>query len=467
MNSERVTGKGNPISSSRRRFMKILLLAGIPGAFLTEADKRLLNFEISTGLAVIDQQNIWEKSGQRGILTEIKERFNRGRIGCSFSPEQVAYVYNPDFVLSLETYNTPQGQAMMQKAMDTATFAVETLGMTDVRFGIRWNNAVDRQGHLNIRLYEPFLHYLFSVPNTKVSINIGPIKTFRWPEEHIPEGILKKTGSPQAWTEVTSDSELSKQSIAYERTLLDYLKNSRTYTPEELAHIIAIQPDNESNIPFGQYLIKMSRDHMQKSIKVIDEYFPGIPILLNTGGIPEIPLSWNELFIYMRTAMEEMAEFLIELRRNEHKGRLILGYDYYHLTQYSDYLQLGGEKFDTNTILKAVGGIDFFSGIRNELKAYNIEQEITEGQTEPWIAKEEIPTMYQHFKDRFLPGNDSREYLFSLLRELEFTDPAKPARIRLWGIEFLYKAFNDPTVPEEFKREQNKIVEIVQTINAI
>ncbi|NLE31055.1 hypothetical protein GX618_02145, partial [Candidatus Dojkabacteria bacterium] len=87
------------------------------------------------------------------------------------------------------------------------------LGIKDIRLGLRWN-VVERDKKISLDYYDKYLKYLFK-NDCKVCLNIGPIKIFRWPEEHIPRQISVKKGEY-----ITPDMDIAKYSYQYFEKLL-------------------------------------------------------------------------------------------------------------------------------------------------------------------------------------------------------------------------------------------------------
>ena len=148
-------------------------------------------------------------------------------IGASFSPEESEY----------KDLNRTQ-------IIEALKVIHQTFGIKDIRLGIRWNKAVDAEGGLDLSYYKPFLDYCLK-NNVSLTLNIGPIKTFRWPEDHVPQTVLEKLSHTlQKGQTIKMQSELAKQAVAYLKELLNTLENS--YSNEELKNIVMIQPENEA-----------------------------------------------------------------------------------------------------------------------------------------------------------------------------------------------------------------------------
>ena len=120
--------------------------------------------------------------------------------GTSFSPE----------------YATSKGKQEQVDAFRILKTIHETLGIKDIRFGLRWNK-IDHGKKIDLGFYREYLEYLFA-HKCKVTLNIGPIKVFRWPEEHLPSHMKEHQTSY-----VTPDCELAKHSYEYLDQLLKIL----------------------------------------------------------------------------------------------------------------------------------------------------------------------------------------------------------------------------------------------------
>ena len=123
---------------------------------------------------------------------------------------------------------------------------VDTLGIKNIRMGIRWENAIDKNGKLDLSFYEPFLRYCFD-HDVKICLNIG-LKTCGYPEIFVQDTLLDKRGNPLDGGVVKLDSPIVPITFDYAHQLLSYLTSN--YSEDELALIETIQPENE---PFASY----------------------------------------------------------------------------------------------------------------------------------------------------------------------------------------------------------------------
>ncbi len=134
------------------------------------------------------------------------------RIGTSFAPELLG---------ASPSHADRDADALAKRVLAAA---VEDLGMTDVRLGLRWSNLAPDTDALN-DFYEPYLDYCFASPLVRtVSLDIGPIKTFRWPELHVPQRVLDRLKvTPARGATITPDDELAQISFEHAERTVEYL----------------------------------------------------------------------------------------------------------------------------------------------------------------------------------------------------------------------------------------------------
>lgn len=346
-----------------------------------------------------------------------KDKLSNLRLGCSFAPEQ--------FGLSLEKVDEDKKNGKLDNALDALRFAVKDLGIKKVRLGIRWNNSVNENGELDFRLYEPFLDYCIK-NNVDICLNTG-IKVFRWPENHIPNGLIAKKH-----TTVYLQSDLAKKSLDHTNDLFNFL--NQKYGDESIAKIVTIQPENEPFDEFGKNDLKMDPYYLKNFINLSLSYFPNSNILINSSN----PLN-----------LSLISKIFLSVTENnpQTKGKLISGYDYYpHHPAFPILPGLG--RIDPISVSKIVDG-DKYIKQKDEAKKNSFKIEITEGQAEPWGNIQ-------------LPGNSTKAFRFMVQRPINHVlDTTKESVISIWGIEYLANI----ALSGQASDEHEKIFDLIQKIN--
>lgn len=372
-----------------------------------------------TGIsALLDQkrQYAFSKKSPEQFFRNHKKLLKKIRIGTSFSPEHVEELFTQD------------GKGVSQEmVMNVLRYAVEVLHMKEIRLGMRWN-MVDNGKRVDISYYKPFLEYCFK-NKVNICLNVGPIKTFRWPEQYVPKYILsEKTKLPQKGGVIESDSFLAKKAYAYLEKLLRTLVSS--YTPAQLYYITSIQPENEPFHKFGVYEWIMSDEYLHALTEIILKYFPRRKIVLSSSETRNV-----EQVIPLFKKMD--------LKR----GQAVCGINYYF-------------KVPGTRSLPCVGPIDYmlYSHVRNKnpfseqikkMHQSGIGVEVVEGQAEIW-------------KPMMSPGNDYKEFQYLLLRCAEnIVFSHGDFLIRMWGIERLAKNFLTHTETQDHR----SIQALIQAIN--
>jgi hypothetical protein len=180
-------------------------------------------------------------------------------IGCSFSPEMFR---------------------QEKEALDALKLVVNEFHIKDIRLGIRWNRAVDSAGKAHVGYYRRFIDYCIR-EKANICLNVGPIKTFRWPEQHVPQFVTENIENIAPKSGIISlQDEIAQEALDYLNDLLEILKreygkNKKTFS--------AIQPENEPFVKFGTYRWTMSDEYLKNVLKLIRGYFPEPDILLNSG----------------------------------------------------------------------------------------------------------------------------------------------------------------------------------------
>ena len=363
----------------------------------------------------------WDMAGLSNdeFLQENRGKIRNLTVGCSFAPEE--------FGLTLANLNTPLGQERQTTAMSALRFAIEDLGMRNIRLGPRWNET-EQEGELNLSLYSPMINYLIQ-KGVNITLSIGE-KNFRWPEIHIPQEILDflgKTGQlPPINGVIRKDSELAKLSLEHTAKILLTLQNN--YSPSEISKIVTIQPQNEPFDSFGDKGWTIDPPYLSEHISLASDSLPHANILVNAGTLNQ----------------SKSTEFLKTSSKSQKK--LVSGVDYY--PRYPGFTNL---PFVNSMHLDSIFLSKLFLGdpysVNKENAPYLIE--VTEGQTEPW-------------GNITSPGNSAREFKFMLQRAMNnILNINDLSLLRIWGMEFLaYRELNKTSSPE-----QKEIFDLIRKIN--
>lgn len=397
---------------SRRNFLKYSVLSlgalGIGTELQTNAIGVLAEQIKDQKIASLDNDNFIDVN---------KDKLSKVRLGCSFAPEQ--------FGLSLVTLDEDRRNGKLDNALSALKFAVKDLGIKKVRLGIRWNNSVNENSELDFRLYEPFLDYCVK-NDVDICINIG-IKVFRWPEDHLPDGLTAKKHAT-----VYLQSDLAKKSLDHTNNLFNFL--NQKYGDEGIARITTIQPENEPFDGFGKSGLKIDPYYLKKIINLCLSYFPNSNLLVNSSN----PLNLSLISEILRSVAKDNPQA---------KEKLISGYDYYPYHPAFPILP-GLGRIDPISVSKIVDG-DKYIKQKDEARKHGFKIEITEGQAEPW-------------EDIQLPGNSAKAFRFMIQRPINHVlDTAKESAISIWGIEHLANI----ALSGQANDEHEEIFDLIQKIN--
>ncbi|MGE5042036.1 MAG: hypothetical protein ACM3IJ_03975 [Candidatus Levyibacteriota bacterium] len=357
------------------------------------------------------------------FLERNQKRLKNLTLGCSFAPEELGFTPQDIGPEAAEKYEN------VKQAMD---ILIDDLGITEFRFGVRWANAVKTDpktgiDHFDFSFYKPFVDYLIQ-KGANVCLNIGPIKTFRDPEEHVPKKELQNVFLPGRGQRVTSDMVIAKKGVAQLMEQLDYVADNYP------GQISAFQPDNEPEQSTGQFGWVMDKNYLMSNIELIHTQFPDAQILVNASDPDNVgPIS--SMFKKLITAYPSM------------RDHLVLGYDYYYKKpKLSDKPVIGYLDPITRAQMK---GNQSLRDNKKDAKRYGYAIEVTEGQFEKWGPY-------------VSPGNDIHEFRFMLERCMdEVLDMNRPSLLRLWGVESL--AWN--IMHGGLTEDRKQIIDLIKRIN--
>jgi hypothetical protein len=332
-------------------------------------------------------------------------------LGGSFAPEQFG--------------SRPEQR---RESLEALQLAHRELGIKQMRLGVRWNRVERPDGQLSFAAYKPTWDYALG-NGLDVAVNLGPIRTFRWPEDHVPEHVLQKT--PQkTYATLTPETELSKRGFDFLERLMAMLTGEYG---QSLSAVTMLQLENEPFYPMGKHDWQFNRDYVLRVAEIMDAAWPGRELLTTTAG---------------RLNLDDISAMYAEMSLQERwRGRLVSGFDFHFRTpkraaapllRYFDQINYAHPFAETT------------EGHIRDSRDIGFRIEVTEGQMEP----------FHHLKT---PGNSARDLRFLILRLLDKVfDPQKPGLLRIWGIEELAKRM----LRGEMTAEHKQIVEIFEAINA-
>lgn len=331
----------------------------------------------------------------------VADQFSDLEFGVSFNPEHSEIHKNNHEPLSI------------------LNFIVQDLKIRDIRLAFRWS-LLDK-GEFSFEYYKPYLDYCVQ-NDVSLTLNLGPIKTMRWPEEHIPEAFRRLVDHKQT---IDLEHPIAFHALNHLRELCKYL--STNYS-EHLDLFKTIQCNNEFQNRFGVYKFLISHSFEVECINIVKEFFPDSKILINSCALLNIT---------------EIINITNEIKNSE----FVLGVNYYY--------KVGGQnkipiinKFDGLFLSK----VPFITPkiLRKLALKYNFEVEVSELQGEPWLP------------DAPSPGNSYKEFLFELLRiKLVKPDNQNKLLCRYWGAEDIVSR----TISGRGTEDNEQILNLVKLIN--
>lgn len=380
--------------------------------------------------APIEQLRDWQSASvsNKDFLKEYEERLKRVTITCSFSPEE--------FFRQMKI--PPENQMNEHKrGVGALKTIIEDFNIRTIRLGIRWNNAVSKSGELDLNYYLPYLDFCFR-KGVDVCLNVGPIKTFRHPEVHVPENIFDTLRKPPNGSVLYPSMEISKEGFEHLSEILVFIK--KRYGREAHKRIKIIQPDNEPFDGFGEENWKMSRAYLRETTKRIHSEFPEARILINT----------MLLFGVAKSNLGHVSDFFREMILHDPtlKGKLVSGVDYYYETPWTP--NIFGWKPDPISVLE-LRGSDVCARNIALSRAVGYEVEVTEGQAEPWGRVQS-------------PGNSGRGYRYMVLRSAKYIlDKQRACNLGMWGAEYLVAQ----KIRGTWTQDHEEIADLTRRVNDI
>ncbi len=365
----------------------------------------------------VDVQLAWHRASQPNVdfIASMGDRFDNVTLGTSFAPEQ----WTEDDLRAAEG----------PRALE---FAVKELGLRVVRLGLRWDRTEESPDATDLSFYRPYLDYCIS-EGLDVCLNVGPVRVFRWPEDHVPDHVFERTGGvPRPGTRIEVDSDLGAAAFEHLDRLIDRLKTE--YSADDLSRVRMLQAENEPFFGVGPRKLTLSPAFVARVIETLDRELPGRRLLvtsaarLNLGDV-------QRLFVALIARDERL------------RGRLVSGFDYHfqtpRLKKYPFVRHLDPIAF----AFKFPPAKTTAENIRDAREA-GYEIEVSEGQAEPNHQLHE-------------PGNSVRAFRFMLARCVESVlDPRAPSVLRIWGVEELAKK----ALNRRMSDEHRQIVDLIQAL---
>jgi hypothetical protein len=395
---------------SRREFLRYLVAGGAfaAGAMGIEAGRKAHDY--------FEQQATWDEASlpTEAFFERHGDRLARLRLGGSFAPEEWFYDRPPT-----------------REIVDAFLLAIRELGLKQMRLGIRWSRA-DRNGTPpELESWAPILDAAFG-NDVDVTVNLGPIRTFRFPEEQPPGRLLNNPDAiPPVGARVQLEDGMAQEALVYLDLVMAKLQ---AQYGSALSKVSIVQLENEPYYPLGEHRWQMTQPYMLEVAERVIAGMPGKALLVTSAG----RLNLDSI----RALFEQL------LRRHpDLRGRLVSGFDFHYRTP-------ARQSYPLIRYLDQIGYATPFapSLARNiwDGRDMGFDIEVTEGQMEPFA---QFPQ----------PGNEARELRYLILRCLDHVlDPERPGLIRLWGVE----AFTKRMLHGDLTDEHRDIIDIIQRINS-
>lgn len=424
MGSERLGSNIDPFEASRqdvnramtrRRFL--MGAGGVAAGVLVGASAKNYFFD--------EQNAYWQEASLENdeFLDRNSDKLSHIKFGASFSPEVFFGSYSPGNNSNMEFSEYEAREKLM---LDSLDMTINEFGIKDLRLGIRWNQAVDSD-NISLDFYRPVLEKCMK-EGVDITLNCGPIKTFRWPEEHVPQQIMEDFAMPPHSGVVSVEDELAKHATGYLENLFFAIDNE--FGHDALKNIKTIQPENEGYQPFGEKRWTVSDEYYTELIGMIHEFFPDASVLINSAGLDHLPNIRN----------------LYQGILNKHiglEGKLKAGIDFYFDTPSRLHMHGIEPAVDPITEYKmknpfARNPLDIHM---SEAEKMEVETEFSEEQTEEWGS-------ITH------PIEKAQGMRFWMIRTAKYTNGMQ----RIWGIEELARR----AVLGELTVENYKNVNLIQ-----
>jgi hypothetical protein len=367
--------------------------------------------------AYLDQEDAWEEATRPNdeFIARHAANLQRLSFGTSFAAEM--------------WHDDARGR---RDALWGLGFALRDLGIHRVRLGIRWRSTVEKDGSINLSSIRPVLDRCLAA-GADVCLNVGAIRTFRYPEEYVPPAVFSSLKQPPPPRSVIHPSnELAGHALDYLKRLLDALEGEYG---RGIPLIRSVQVENEPFHELGHNQWIMSPAYLATQMRMLDEVMPGVQVLMNSAGR-------RNLESIRRTCAAVIAA------DPSWRGRLVSGFDFYFRSPDRARSTLG-RYFDPITY----GGA-FSASCESQIEAardLGFRIEVTEGQAEPFGVYDS-------------PGNSVTDFRYLVIRCLDKVfDRRQPALLRIWGIEELAKKAQHGLLNDEHRQ----IISLIQAVNSV
>ncbi len=339
------------------------------------------------------------------------EKLKRVRLATTFIPE------DHDWKDGSRIHHNPEA------ALKELKIIVGTLGIKNIRIGIRWENAIDKNGKLDFSFYEPLFRYCFD-KQVKLCLNIG-LKTCGYPEISVQNHLLDKQGNPLDGGVVKLGSPIVPISFDYSHQLLSYL--SSNFSEDKLALIETVQPENEPFVSYGNKGWTMDPEYLKEFAKLCSSYLPKAKILVNDN-------LWN----YFN---RDKAPNLVAEMTESGDNRWVYGVNYYNaVPQIEEFLRMVPflsdkakrmiERFDP-LILGMVPPLSYipmlsFENIKNLAKKTGFPVHVSEAEAEHFGGV--------RLRDGKEPGDSLAGYQYQLYMASEYIalDSEQTIEVSIW-----------------------------------
>jgi hypothetical protein len=315
----------------------------------------------------------------------------------------------------------------------------EELKFKQVRIGVRWDkffpSHYSKNTPFDFSFYDDFLREIEKYCDSygvKVTLNIGPIKIFRWPESHIPESVKKELEGLSA---IEWQVKLEEIALEYFKRLLPEL--SKRY-PVLMKHTTQLQLDNEAFNSFGTSRFVPNESYLISTVRLAQQAFPLIKnYVWNGPGHFHIP---------------QQIKLIERLNKN---FNYVIGLDYYYSQDVVYWAKWTRFLDPLSTYNIGLSSPD----IRAEMsylkqKGFSVSKEITEAQMEGWGRA-------QH------PGSSITELCWVLKRCARFFSPGEKKIISLWGLENFLRRMDKKDLYTDGNHSLEKDLEIKKVITQI
>jgi hypothetical protein len=301
----------------------------------------------------------------------------------------------------------------------------EDLGVKYLRLGIRLNQYENQDySKINLQRHLQTINYALDL-GYKITLNIGPFKTFGWNETFLPDQFYQDFNLKK---EIKNNLRKTPKCLDCSLAILENILKELKKEYGENLPFRAVQLDNEAFNSLGDPSLILDQEYVKDTIKLYQSYFKNSKpkLLLNSAGRLDIHKN-------------------IELIKEFTDQDFILGLDYYYTNSIV-------EKF--GFIKKIIDGHTFaspfdpsISKIQKLSKKLGFELEITEAQFETW-------------NDITDPGSKLDHFIFLLLRCSSFLKNNQEKIINLWNLDTFLTRY------DESHADEKEILELIREVNS-